>query len=109
MPIRFHLDEHVHPAVAEGLRRRGIDVTTTADAGLLGKPDTDQLAFASENDRVLCTMDADFPRLAQRGVAHAGIVYAEQGRRSVGQIIETLVILHGVLDADQMRHHVEII
>jgi hypothetical protein len=32
-PLRFHLDEHVSPAVAEGLRRRGIDVTTTLDAG----------------------------------------------------------------------------
>ena len=30
--IRFHLDEHVPTAVALGLRRRGIDVTTPADA-----------------------------------------------------------------------------
>jgi hypothetical protein len=34
--IRFHLDEHVDHAVADGLRRRGIAVTTTADADLLG-------------------------------------------------------------------------
>ena len=34
--IRFHLDEHVAHAIAEGLRRRGVDVTTTTDAGLLG-------------------------------------------------------------------------
>ncbi len=26
--IRFHLDENVSTAIAEGLRRRGIDVTT---------------------------------------------------------------------------------
>ena len=35
MAIRFHLDEHVDGAVAVGLRRRNIDVTTTAQAGLL--------------------------------------------------------------------------
>jgi len=29
--IRFHLDEHVAHAVADGLRRLGIDVTTTTD------------------------------------------------------------------------------
>lgn len=28
--IRFHLDENVSNAIAEGLRRRGIDVTTTS-------------------------------------------------------------------------------
>ena len=30
--IRFHLDEHCPHAVAIGLRRLGIDVTTTTDA-----------------------------------------------------------------------------
>ena len=28
--IRFHLDENVGNAIADGLRRRGIDVTTTS-------------------------------------------------------------------------------
>jgi hypothetical protein len=32
--IRFHLDENVDRAIALGLRRRAIDVTTTKDAGL---------------------------------------------------------------------------
>jgi hypothetical protein len=31
---------------AEGLRRRGVDVTTTTDAGLLGAGDPDHVAFA---------------------------------------------------------------
>jgi hypothetical protein len=29
MTIRFHLDEHIHPGIAIGLRARGLDVTTT--------------------------------------------------------------------------------
>jgi hypothetical protein len=32
--IRFHLDEHVDPAIAAALHRAGIDVTTTVEAGL---------------------------------------------------------------------------
>ena len=37
--IRFHLDETCRIALAKGLRLRGIDVTTTPDAGLLGVVD----------------------------------------------------------------------
>jgi hypothetical protein len=37
--IRFHCDEQVERAIAEALRRRGIDVTTTPEAGLLGAAD----------------------------------------------------------------------
>ena len=33
--IRFHLDEHAADAIARSLRHQGIDITTTADAGLL--------------------------------------------------------------------------
>jgi hypothetical protein len=32
--LRFHLDEHIDPDVARALRRYGIDVTTTVEAGL---------------------------------------------------------------------------
>jgi uncharacterized protein DUF5615 len=44
--IRFHLDEHVDPAIATALRRAGIDVTTTIEAGLRTKSDEAQLQFA---------------------------------------------------------------
>ena len=43
--IRFHLDENCATAIAEGLRRRGVDVTTTPEAGLLGSGDDEQLAY----------------------------------------------------------------
>ncbi len=33
--IRFHLDENISLAVANGLRWRGIDVTTTPEEGLI--------------------------------------------------------------------------
>ena len=39
--IRYHLDENVHHAVARALRLRGIDVTTTSEAGLMAAPDED--------------------------------------------------------------------
>lgn len=50
--VRFHLDEHMAKAIATGLRQRGIDVTTTAKAGLLGAGDEEQLAYARREGRV---------------------------------------------------------
>jgi predicted nuclease of predicted toxin-antitoxin system len=73
--IKYHLDEHVSNAVAEGLRRRGVDVTTTAQARLISQSDDAQLAFATESDRVLVTHDDDFLRRHSRGEPHAGIAY----------------------------------
>jgi len=49
MPVRFHLDENIPRSIAVGLRQRGIDVTTTADAKLIGASDEIQLEFARES------------------------------------------------------------
>ena len=76
--IRFHLDEHVAHAVADGLRRLGIDVTTSTDAGLLGASDADQIDYGLEQGRVIFTEDDDFLSLAAAGVSHAGLVYCHQ-------------------------------
>jgi hypothetical protein len=38
--IRFHLDEDTDPAIAAGLRRYRIDVTTSQETRLLGVVDT---------------------------------------------------------------------
>jgi len=44
--ISFHLDENVNNAIADGLRRRSIDVTTSVKANLISATDNQQLAFA---------------------------------------------------------------
>lgn len=58
--IQYHLDENVNKAVADGLRRRKIDVTTTSEAGLISGSDEEQLTFARRQGRVLFTQDSDF-------------------------------------------------
>lgn len=52
-PIRYYMDEHVPRAVSEGLRRRGIDVVTTQEAGLQAADDDVLLAHATRQGRVL--------------------------------------------------------
>lgn len=46
--IRYYLDEHIAGAVAEGLRRRGIEVLTLTEAEMLGASDEEHFVFARE-------------------------------------------------------------
>ena len=98
--IRFHLDEHGDSACAAGLRRRGIDVTTTVDARLLGAEDPDHLAHANAECRVIFTNDNDFLRLHGRGTDHPGIVYCHQQTRSVGDVIRALELIWEVFEPE---------
>lgn len=106
-PLRFHLDEHVPPIVAVALRRRGIDVTTSVDVGLRTADDRTQLTYAAQSMRVIVTHDADFLRLHAQGVRHAGIAYCRMGSRTIGQLIETLRLMHQVFTTDDMFDQVE--
>ena len=106
--VRLYADEHVARAVVRGLRQRGVDVLTTAEAGLLGASDEEHLAFARTQGRVIFTEDDDFLRLHSAGAKHAGIVYAAQGTR-VGDIIRGLMLIHDLLDAEEMAGHVEFV
>ncbi len=105
--LRFHLDENVNVAVAEGLRRRGIDVTLPADAGLRSADDAVHVAFARSEGRIIVTHDPDFLRLHREGVDHAGIAYCPIGSRSVGEMIRSLVLIAEVLSTEDMTCSVE--
>jgi hypothetical protein len=107
MEIRFHLDEHVHGAIANGLALRGIGVTTTADAGLLGARDQEHLALALAEHRVIVTGDDDYLRLHSQGVAHAGIAYYQPRSRTIGQVVHGLVRLWRSRTAEDMIGQIE--
>jgi predicted nuclease of predicted toxin-antitoxin system len=105
--IRFHLDEHVSHAIAHALRRRGVDVSTTTDAELLGASDSDQLAYALSERRVLVTHDPDLIEFAHRDQRHAGIAYCDQERRSLRSLIGSLLLMWEVLSPEEMEGHIE--
>jgi len=105
--IKFHLDEHVDPDIARALRRHGIDITTTVDAGLRTRNDPAHLDFIRREGRVVVTHDADFLRYASRSSDHPGIVYCHMGARSVGEIIRSLILIYEVLTPKEMAGHVE--
>ncbi len=104
--IRFYADEHVAKAVVRGLRQRGVDVLTVLEAGMLGAPDEEHLRRARNEGRVIFTQDDDFLRLHAAGVDHRGIVYVSQ-QTPVSDIIRGLMLIHQVLDAEDMHGQIE--
>jgi predicted nuclease of predicted toxin-antitoxin system len=105
--IRFHMDEHVPSAIAEALRRQGIDVTTTLESGLVSADDPEQLAFATSEVRVLFTQDRDFLVLNASGHPHSGIAYCRQESRSIGEIVRALCLIWAVYEPQEMANRVE--
>lgn len=103
--IRYHTDEHVSRAIVRALRRRGVDVQTTPEAGMLSAADEEHLAAASERGRVIFTQDEDYLILATKTM-HGGIVYAPQ-EKPIREIIAGLMLTYEVLEAEDMRNHVE--
>src|SRR5687768_3673746 len=103
--IRFHLDENVDSAVADGLRRRGVDVTMSNDVGLIGARDDAQLEYAVAEERVIFTHDADYFSLAQQR-DHWGLAYCHPEARSIGQILAGLLLIHDCLTPEEMRNHI---
>jgi predicted nuclease of predicted toxin-antitoxin system len=103
------LDENCDPRIAVGLRLHGIDVTTTAEAGLLHTPDEAQLAYAVANNRTIVTQDTDSLRLAAAGHEHLGIVFFAAQSRSIGEVIRAVQLIWEVYETEEMRNRVEYI
>lgn len=106
--MKFYLDEHIPKGVVEGLRRRDVDVLTVQEAGRSGDSDEKQLGFAAREGRVLVTFDDDFLRL-DATVPHTGIVFSQTGRVTVGDLIESLMLIANVIEPNEMKNHIEFI
>jgi predicted nuclease of predicted toxin-antitoxin system len=107
--IRFHLDENWHRAIAEGLRRRGVDVTTTPEVGLLQASDEQQIAYALPLGRVIFTQDRDFLKLHATSIPHAGIAYCDKDTKSIGEILTMLLLIWQTYEPKEMANRVEFI
>jgi hypothetical protein len=106
--IKFYMDEHVPAAVTAGLRKRGADVLTAQEAGMVEAADGEHLVLATNQGRVVFTQDADFLRLHATGIEHAGIAYAPQ-QTPVGPLVRGRVLIYQVLESEDMHNHVEFI
>ncbi len=106
-PLRYYFDHNMWDAVADGLRRRGLDVVLAREAGLDAADDPAQLAYATADGRVTVTFDTDFQGLHRQGVPHAGIAWTRHDKYSIGELVELLEILARTSTADDMRNCLE--
>ena len=81
---------------------QGIDIIR----GQLKVDDSIHLERASDMGRVVCTVDDDYLKLAAQGREHAGIIWCEQDKYSIGDWVRYLRLVHAVYDADEMRNDV---
>lgn len=105
--IRFHLDECCDPVIGDGLRRRGIDVTTSQEVGLLRANDERQAEFGLAQNRVVVTHDTDFLRLQSSRRNHAGIAFCPRDSLGIGEIIKRLVLIWEIYEPAEMVDRVE--
>lgn len=107
--IPLYLDEDcMDRELVTALRARGADVTTAADAEMLGRSDADHLDYATSQGRVLYTFNrGDFYRLHTRYLteskSHAGIILVPQQRYSIGEQMRQLLELIATKSAEEMR------
>lgn len=109
--IRIYTNESVDVAIAEGLKRRGVDASSARDTGNLGLSDEEQLMFAGKEKAVVFTHDTDFLRIAtkwmEEGRTHYGIIYCHQKSYPIGESLRKLRVLTSVLTAEDMINHIE--
>ena len=105
--IRFHVDEHIDFAVAEGLRPRGIDVSTTPERNFIVQSYDVHWLLVNEEQRLLVTSDSDFLIFHSQGRSYWGIAYCHKQSRSIGQIIQTLEFIWELLEPTDMRNRIE--
>ena len=109
--IRIYTNESVDVAIAEGLRRRGVDAFSARDSDKLGLSDEEQLIYAAKEKVIIFTHDTDFLQVAARwmveGRSHPGIIYCHQKNYPLGVCIRQLRMLTAVLTSEDMINHIE--
>jgi hypothetical protein len=77
----LYADEQFPLLVVELLRTFGHDILRVQEAGNIGLPDPDVLAFAVSNERAVLTQNRrDFIRLHRLQPDHAGIIVCTEDR-----------------------------
>ena len=109
--LRLYLDEDVHLFIAEAIRLRGYEATTTRDQSRLGTDDEDQLAFVSREKYTLVTYNVhDYARLHYHwltmGKRHAGVIIASQEnpRRNIRALLNILALVTDAEMEDQLEY-----
>lgn len=105
------MDENVHGAITNGLRRRAIDGLTVQEDNRSGISDPEVLDRSTELSRVLFSQDDDLLAEAKtrqlNTVFFAGVVFANQSRVSIGTCIRDLEMIATLGELDEFANCVQ--
>lgn len=108
MRIRLYIDEDAMArALVQGLRARGVDLTTVIEEGMNERDDREQLEYATAQGRVVYTFNVGHfcnihKSYMAHGKSHSGIIVVNRQRYSVGEQIRRLLSLIGITSAEHM-------
>lgn len=109
--IALYLDEHVHRAIADGLRLRGVDVLTIQADGRRGLPDPQVLDRATELGRALFSQDDDLLAEARHrqvaGIPFAGVIYAHSLHVTIGDCVRDLELIAKLAEPGELVNRVQ--
>ena len=111
MTVALYMDVHVHRAITNGLRIRGVDVLTAQEDGYRTAADDHLLDRATELGWVLFNQDEDLLVEAKRrqtvGTQISGVVYGHQMRATIGRCVGDLKLIAKLAEPDEMANRVE--
>jgi hypothetical protein len=91
MSVALYMDVHVHSAITEQLRRRGVDVLTAQEDGADNFDDEALLSRSTSLSRVMFTFDIRFKARAEdwqrQRRPFAGLVWGHPMRLTIGQMV----------------------
>lgn len=94
----------MNPAIAEQLRNRGIDAISAQEVHQRAIGDPEQLRFATNAGRIICTEDSDYTELASTEMPHAGIAYFPNAYPGIGYAVKALEVLSIEETAENMQN-----
>src|SRR5262249_1702048 len=107
--IKLYLDENLmDDDLVAALRKEGVDVVTTLEAGQTANSDEKQLLYASEQGRAIYSYNIrDFvvinAAVLMAGRSHTGIIVAHQTRYGIGEQVRRLKALMDAVSAEEMK------
>jgi len=111
MPVPLYLDVHVPLAIAEQLRRRGVDVVHAIEGGTNRLEDDKLLELAGRLGRVTVTQDIRFRVMAEdwqrQGRRFAGLFYGHQLTTSIGRWVADLELIAKASTASEWENSVQ--
>ena len=108
--MRFLVDNALSPKLAEGLRQAGHDAVHLREIGRQSAPDSEVLARALDEGRIIISSDMDFGDLiAASGLARPSVILFRRVERRTNSRLALLLKNLGAIGGDMERGSIVIL